>query len=236
MNGNTMLRHIIFDCFGTLVSTGSGSVDAAKRILADIGTELDPGEFYREWKTLKKQMMAEAEGFKDEKTWFILSLAEMFRRHDIAADAKTAVQPMLDSLFGGRKVYNDVKDTLAALDAGGVDYAIGSTTDNAPLLCCLAENGLSFDKVFTSEGMRVYKPEPDFYETILRETGWNKEDCLFVGDSYTDDVFGPKRIGMKAVLLDREGEQAEQAFDPVPDCIILSLAELPALLSFIAKN
>lgn len=225
-----MIRHIVFDCFGTLVSTGNGSIAAARRILADVGAEHDPGEFYREWKALKKQMMAEAEGFLNEKTWFVRSLAEMFRRHGIAADAKTAVKPMLDSLCGGRKVFNDVKETLAALDAGGVDYAIGSTTDDAPLLRCLKENGLSFEKVFTSEGMRVYKPDPAFYLTILRQTGWDKAECLFVGDSYTDDVFGPKRIGMKAVLLDREGKHAERAFDPAPDHTVSSLAELPRLL------
>ncbi len=225
-----MVRHIIFDCFGTLVSTGSGSVDATARILADIGAEQDPKAFYKEWKTLKKQMMAEADRFRDEKTWFVLSLAEMFRRHDITADAETAVQPMLDSLCGGRKVFADVKEMLAALDERGIGYAVGSTTDDAPLFQCLKENGLSFDRVFTSEGMRTYKPEPVFYETILRETGWDKADCLFVGDSYTDDVFGPKRIGMKAVLLDREGKQDGKSFDPVPDHVIRSLTELISLV------
>ena len=51
-----------------------------------------------------------------------------------------------------------------------------------------------------------------------------------MGDSYTDDVFGPKRIGMKAVLLDREGKQGEKAYDPAPDHVIRSLTELKGLL------
>ncbi|MBE5785607.1 MAG: HAD family hydrolase [Clostridiales bacterium] len=224
-----MVRHIIFDCFGTLVSTGSGSLDATKKILLDVGAEHDPKVFYKEWKTHKKRMMAESECFLDEKTWFILSLAEMFRRYRIAANADTAVYPMLDSLFGERKAYSDVNETLAAFRKMGVDCAIGSTTDDDSLSHCLAANGLKFENVFTSEGMHVYKPEPAFYETILRETGWDKAQCLFVGDSYTDDVFGPKRIGMKAALLDREGKHAADVYDPMPDHIIRSLLELPAL-------
>lgn len=51
-----------------------------------------------------------------------------------------------------------------------------------------------------------------------------------MGDSYTDDVFGPKRIGMKAVLLDREGKQDGKSFDPEPDHVIRSLTELISLV------
>ena len=41
---------IIFDVYGTLISTGTGSLDAVKKILALQEEDIKPEEFYREWK------------------------------------------------------------------------------------------------------------------------------------------------------------------------------------------
>ena len=84
--------------------------------------------------------------------------------------------------------------------------AIGSTTDDAPLLDSLRGTVLEgVRQIFTSERLRKYKPEREFYSDILRLTGWEPEETVFVGDSVEDDVIGPKGIGMKAVLIDRKG-------------------------------
>ena len=37
---DTMIKHIIFDCFGTLIDTGTGSRDAVKSILARVGSDI----------------------------------------------------------------------------------------------------------------------------------------------------------------------------------------------------
>ena len=36
-----MYKNIIFDCFGTLIDTGSGSVEAVKKILDSVGCDAD---------------------------------------------------------------------------------------------------------------------------------------------------------------------------------------------------
>ena len=45
-----MLKAVIFDVFGTLISTGTGSVDAARAILQKRGSALDPAAFYDAWR------------------------------------------------------------------------------------------------------------------------------------------------------------------------------------------
>ena len=60
--------------------------------------------------------------------------------------------------------------------------------------------------------------------------GWNAHETLFVGDSLTDDVIGPKNAGMKAILLDRKGIYLEQKTHPAPDAVIQNLAQLKDII------
>ena len=136
---------------------------------------------------------------------------------------------MIRTLFGERYVFPDTVDTLRFLDEKGIDYAIGSTTDTDSLLHFLALNRLHFSRVYTSENMEVYKPYPRFYRTILQRSGWKAGDCLFVGDSYTDDVCGPKAVGIRAALLDRAGTFQLPPDGPAPDYRFRSLSELKEL-------
>lgn len=224
-----MFRHIIFDCFGTLIDTGSGSVEAARRILEDVGCDADPVRWYAEWKDVKRRMMRE-EPFDTEQEMFCRSLGEMFIRYGIHADPYEHIAPMTDTLYGRRELFPDTIAALDALDAAGTDHVIGSVTDNAPILHFMEADGLSRyfprERIFTSEDLRAYKPDPAFYTAIVTKMGWDVSDCLFVGDSITDDVLGPHTVGMRAALIDRSGTYTG---DMVPDYILRSLRELTGL-------
>ena len=89
---DTMIKHIIFDCFGTLIDTGTGSRDAVKSILARVGSDIDCNEFYKNWNRKKKEMMR-SESFQTEKKLFELSLSDTFIRYNIKADASKEVEP-----------------------------------------------------------------------------------------------------------------------------------------------
>ena len=215
---------IIFDCFGTLIDTGKGSVEATAKILENVHSKENPASFYKEWKALKKEMTY-AQPFRNEKKLFEVSLFEMFKRYGIEADASIEVEPMIKTLFADRRAFADTKETLNKLSQMGIEYVIGSTTDTDSIMYYLELNDLKTDKVFTSEDMKVYKPDPLFYTTILKETGWGADECIFVGDNLTDDVMGPQSVGMKAILLDRANVYTADS-KIKPDYVINSLTEL----------
>ena len=217
-----MIKHIIFDCYGTLIDTGESSINAVQKILHNVHSHEDPTIFYSDWKAKKRQMMRFSD-FKSEKELFRLSLAETFEKYGIIADASIEVLPMIDALFAKRICFPDVKSTLQALLVKGYDIAVGSTADTDCLLDCLHKNDLHFDFIFTSEDVSAYKPNPLFYKTILLRTGWKADECLFVGDSYVDDVCGPQNVGMKAVLLDRKMKHSLENFLQKPDYVISSI-------------
>ena len=137
---------------------------------------------------------------------------------------------MIKTLFGERKAFHEVKETLQILRESGIEYAIGSTTDTDSLLYFLKENDLFFERIYTSENMKVYKPEKKFYETILEMSGWNVNECLFIGDNLVDDVAGPQSIGMKAILIDRDGKYIESEAAIRPDYVIHSLMDIQRIL------
>lgn len=69
------------------------------------------------------------------------------------------------------------------------------------------------------------KPHPAIYEEGLRRIGLPASETLFVGDRYIEDVDGPQKHGMSAVLKYREGRKYP---DPMPEGfpVIHSLTEL----------
>ena len=231
-----MIKHVIFDFFGTISDTGTSSVDATAQILKNVGSDMDPAAFYKEWKTIKRVRMDE-EPFYTEKEHYARILCELFGKYGIAADGYAEVKPYIDMLFGDRKIFSDAKKCIEDLEAMGLDVVVGSTTDNDVLEHHINMYGLRFDDLFTSEDFRVYKPHPEFYRSILEKTGWTAEECLFIGDSLGDDVFGPRALGMHAIWLNRKGKAYGDAFksDSIekeypPDIIVMSLSEVPELV------
>ena len=85
-----MIRHIIFDCFGTLIDTGNNSIKAVEKILYNVGVNLDAQKFYEDWKAKKRAKM-NASVFLNEKTLFEVSLSETFAQYGIEANASKEV-------------------------------------------------------------------------------------------------------------------------------------------------
>ena len=198
------MKLIIFDVYGTLISTGTGSLDAVKKILSLQDKDINPEEFYKDWKKQHRFNMDNANSklFINEEAIFQLDLEQLYLKYDICRDFTSDVKIMLDTL--GKR--NCFAETLSSIDnlRGKYKVVIGSTTDNKPLYQDLERNGLMVDEVYTSEIIRKYKPDPEFYHYILRKEECNKEDAVFVGDSYVDDICGPGRVGIKSILIDRK--------------------------------
>lgn len=222
------IKAIVFDVYGTLVSTGTGSLDAAAEILRRNGREdLSPALFYRRWKALHREHIDGLAGFQTEAVLFERDLRQLYAEYGLSRDPREDVGLMLDTL-GRRQAFPEAPAVWRAL-SGRYRLAIGSTSDTAPLLADLARAGIETPYVFTSESMRVYKPRPAFYQTILRALGLAAGEALFVGDSLGDDVAGPKSVGMRACWVNRKGQALPPAGE-APDYIVEDLTGLERLL------
>ncbi|MEM3730357.1 MAG: HAD family hydrolase [Candidatus Bathyarchaeia archaeon] len=85
-----------------------------------------------------------------------------------------------------------------------------------------------FDAVLISGEVNMRKPCPKIFEKALKALDVKASDAVFVGDMPDLDVAGPKKVGIKTVLLRRKA--LEECLNVKPDKIIASLGELLDLI------
>ena len=221
-----MIKAIIFDAYGTLISTGNGSVEATRKILNQLNVLIDPVDFYKDWKLTHKNHIENIVEFQSEYDIFIRDLYVLFKKYSINEIPENAVSFMIYSLTG-RKTFPDTKDVLSSLSPQ-YTICIGSTSDTEPLLENIRENKLVFDYVFTSQSLKIYKPKKEFYENILSTLEIFSNEAVFIGDSLIDDVMGPQQLGIYSIWLNRLN--AENNTNIIPDAIITSLYDLHIIL------
>jgi len=223
------MRHLlIFDAYGTLFSTGTGSIDAVKKILELQDKTISPSDFYADWKRYHRAHINECNAgiFLSEQDIFAKDLKMLYEQYDIIRPWERDVEIMLESLVG-RWLFAEVSGTIAELRKR-YRVVIGSTTDTAPLLINMQENYFAVDEVYTSEQIGKYKPAKEFYEYILQSENCRVDEAVFIGDSLVDDVWGPQKVGMTTVLVDRKN-QYKQGDSVKPDFIVSDLSGMIGL-------
>jgi putative hydrolase of the HAD superfamily len=138
-------------------------------------------------------------------------------------DHATARRALLASLEF--TAYEDVLPALGELRDRGLTVVIASNWD-CSLPDWLGPAGILelVDGVVTSAEVGAAKPDPRVFERALAIAGVEPGEALHAGDKVDNDVEGARAAGVRAVLVQREG-------DPPADVeAIRSLRELPALL------
>ena len=219
-----MKKLLIFDAYGTLISTGTGSIDSTKKILALQDKDIDPVSFYAKWKMYHRKHLNDSITNKFLVEWdiFVLDLECLYKDYQINRNAKEDVKLMLETQFN-RKVFEDTVEVINKLKEK-YRVVIGSTADTYPLLKNMEDNNLSVHKVYTSEIIKTYKPDKKFYKYILENEKIDASEAIFIGDSLLDDVYGPSQLNITTILIDRKNNIVIN--DIKPDYVIHSLAEL----------
>lgn len=217
-----MRKYIVFDAYGTLLSTGTSSIDATRMILRrNNAMHIDAASFYSEWKAERKEYIREMTVFKDEATIFRMTLRRLYGRYRIPGNPDEDVQIMLNT-WGRRESFPEVRHTLDCL-ARDYILCIGSTTDTLPLLRDIERNQIRIDRIYTSQSLQTYKPKKEFYVRILTALKAFPNEILFVGDSLIDDVWGPQQLEIKTCHVNRKQTVYGEI---VPDLSVRNLAEL----------
>jgi putative hydrolase of the HAD superfamily len=122
----------------------------------------------------------------------------------------------------------NVRPVLDKLKAGGLRLGIVSNAAYRPDLMRrqLEHLGLLgyFDAATFSSEVGMRKPHRAIYEDALAKLAVEPQAAIFVGDRLREDVEGPRRLGMRTVLL-RELRR-DEATQGSPDFVIDRLTEL----------
>ena len=198
------MQAVIFDAFGTLFDVGTGG--SAKTVISNIrscGKFVDEEKFAEEWKAFYIANTSENSVFRTEREIFASRIEMFYSRYGIDRNAAADSDLIIRGAYE-RKAFPEVKEVIKSLRKKYKVF-IASNTDNDVLDKVMTRNNVNVDKVYMSENLKCYKPNPNFFRQILDDSGFAPQEVLFVGDSVRDDIIGPKSAGIKSVLVCRSG-------------------------------
>jgi putative hydrolase of the HAD superfamily len=221
-----MLRAVLFDVDFTLFRPGPElGPEGYRRLGERHGLDLDPGRYDDARARAIALLQGTRELVHDEEIWIAFT-EEIVR--GMGGDADGARECATDMVREWERhenfaLYEDALPTLAALRRH--DLRIGLVTNGQRDLAEFVEHhALEVDAMVGSRAHGRIKPHPAIFEAALAALGVTAGEAAMVGDSYADDIEGARALGIRAILLDRDGLRADE-----PDRIDTLLA-LPAAL------
>src|SRR6266851_1934669 len=106
------------------------------------------------------------------------------------------------------ELYDDALPVLGVLREHGLKLGLVSNTGR-DLGEFVAHHRLEVDAAIGSRAHGKTKPDPTIFRAALDRLEVEPERAVMVGDSLEDDVEGAGALGMRAILLDREGRYPE---------------------------
>lgn len=224
---------VIFDMYETLVENNPGLWQTTfQEIIQSQELEISTADLWREWKAVEvgfrsRRVEPDApfesyfEGWRD-------CFVGAFRFFSLDGDPEAASRKSIQDM-SHRAPYVETIEALNALQANW-RTAVLSNADDGYLLPNVADLGLDFAGVLSSEECRAYKPAPGLFREMLRRLDASSSEAIYVGDRQYEDIKGASSIGMRTVWINRTGAALDPEL-PTPDYQINSLLELPVILS-----
>lgn len=114
-------------------------------------------------------------------------------------------------------VYTVLKpDTIDVLNELKKNYKIGILTNGNSVGQHNKVNKFNFDKlmdaVVVSGDYGIHKPDKKIFEIACEKIGEKPEDCIYVGDVFSNDIMGSSRAGMTPVWITADSERPSGSY------------------------
>ena len=186
-----MVKGVIFDLDGVLVSTDELHYKAWKRLADELGISGFGREDNKKQRGVSRMESLEVVLKKGGRQY-------SNEEKTILADRKNEYyKDMLKELDSGALLAG-AKETLTALRAAGYMIGIGSASKNTPLI--LERTGLAgyIDKVSCGLDITRSKPDPEVFLVAARKLELEPRECIVVEDSLAG-IVAARAAGMKSL-------------------------------------
>jgi putative hydrolase of the HAD superfamily len=221
------LKAVLFDVDFTLAKPGPDLGPEGYRTMGRrYGLELDPSRYNDARKAAIETLERHPELDHDEEVWILFT--ERIVR-GMGGDSDRAYECAVEMTKAWERaanfeLYDDVLPVLADLRERGLKIGLVSNTGR-DLDAFVTHHGLDVDAAISSRVHGKTKPHESIFRAMLQRLNVRPEEAAMVGDSLEDDVEGARALGMRAILVDREGRHPEWGPERLDD-----LRELPAAL------
>lgn len=217
------IQGIVFDAVGTLIKPSPSVSVAYTQAAARQGVVLEPREVGRRFREQfaidevdeQRGPLAtdEATEHRRWKRLVSLCLPEL-------PDPDLAFEELWEHFADPRSwvVFPDVADGVKRLQSMGLRICVASNFDGRLHRVAAGHPELLdwVEPLVISSEVGYRKPHPEFYRVACERLDLPAHRVLSVGDDIRNDVTGPSAVGLKALLLDRHGEEGSPA-PSVPD-------------------
>jgi HAD superfamily hydrolase (TIGR01549 family) len=221
-----VVRAVLFDVDFTLFRPGPElGPEGYRRVGERHGLTLDPDRYAQARLDSIESLSGERELVHDEEVWIAFTEQIVLGMGGEPSGARACAVDMVREWERHENfaLYEDALPVLDELRRHMIRIGL-VTNGQRDLDEFVAHHRLQVDAKVGSKAHGRIKPDPSIFVAALDELGAAPGESVMVGDSYEDDIEGARALGMRAILLDRDGLHPEE-----PERIDTLLA-LPAAL------
>jgi putative hydrolase of the HAD superfamily len=200
------LRAVVFDVDFTIAQPGPDlGPEGYRRLGKRYGLVLDPARYDDARRAALAELHRHPELDHDEEIW-VLFTQRIIEGMGGSGDTYGCAVEMTGAWEHAHHfdLFDDVLPTLEALRARGLRLGLLSNTAR-DLDLFVAHHKLSVDAVLTSRLHGKTKPHEGIFLRMLELLDVRPDEAAMVGDTVEDDIEGARKVGMRAVLVDRDG-------------------------------
>ena len=221
-----MLRAVLFDVDFTLFRPGPElGPEGYRRLGERHGLVLDPDRYGQARTNAIEELQRHRELVHDEEVWIAFTERIVTGMGGDEDGARACAVDMVREWERHENfaLYEDAPSVLAELRRHELRIGLVSNGQR-DLDEFTRHHALDVDAVVGSKAHGRTKPHPSIFVAALQALEVAPDETAMVGDSYEDDIEGARSLGMRAILLDRDGLHldAEDRID--------TLYALPAVL------
>ncbi len=208
-----MIKAVIFDMFETLVSLFEGSTYFSEDIAADLGVDLP--DFQREWHAIERDRSIGKYSI-EEGLELVLKKLGIYSEESVKLVAGKRIDSLNDT-FGA--IPEETINLLKELKKKGIKIGLITNTfsDERDMIRDSVLFGY-FDVALISYEQGTCKPDLKLYSKMTEELCVEPDECIFVGDGGSKELYAASEAGMHPVQCTWFHEMA---FEPHIPCPIL---------------
>jgi HAD superfamily hydrolase (TIGR01549 family) len=210
------IKAVLFDLYGTLayVENPVTETEISEHLFSK-GYEVSPQQLKAAW-TFVSFIDYPKYGYKNWRSYF----SKIFWRLKVKVNEETlsAIVKLLESK--PYQLYPDAAGAVIKARENGFKTAIVTTIAYFQFKKAIQPIRNYFDFIMTGYEAGCDKTNPKMYRKVLEILNARPEEAVMIGDDVPIDIILPKKLGINAILLNREGKNVEC---PQADAVINNL-------------
>ena len=210
------IKAVLFDLYGTLayVKNPVTHTEISEHLFSK-GYEVSPQQLKAAW-TFVSFIDYPKYGYKNWRSYF----SKIFWRLKVKVNEETlsAIVKLLESK--PYQLYPDAAGAVIKARENGFKTAIVTTIAYFQFKKAIQPIRNYFDFIMTGYEAGCDKTNPKMYRKVLEILNARPEEAVMIGDDVPIDIILPKKLGINAILLNREGKNVEC---PQADAVINNL-------------